>query len=287
MENIIQLVPVEIWPQIFSYLESVPFTRCQSVCKTWKALYNDKLWHDCFAHHFKMTEGFGMSLSIDHLVPKCFASWQDCVKNLFGSCSSKLNIVPNQKDAFKAVPNLTVIPLIRNEDMQYSAYLSGINTILYHDNFGPMFGLPEPTSFTAKDQISKYSLSFLNWEPGATPIYYIYADGQWKWSPDNSAWMSVKTSTVEEGMWAGHKPVPGNVKLIETLRAVSPVLIVQSIDANMPSFAIIDSVVVPKLDNLVLTEEFIGANNVKMVRVWRNINLNPHAKMTWLFKPTK
>jgi hypothetical protein len=286
MEKIIESVPVEIWPQIFSYLEAVPFARCQSVCKTWTKQYNDQLWRDCFKHHFKMMGDWKSPgyLSDEYLVPKCFASWQECVKSLYLSRISKSYFTPNQSHASDKPPSLTIIPLIRSEDLPYSTYLRHINVILYQNNFGPMFGLPEPTSFTAKGQISKYGLSFLNWEAGATPIYYIWTDGEWKWSPDNSSWMSVKTSTVEEGMWAGHQPVPGNVKLIETLRGITPVLLVQSTNPYLSSFAIVDSVIVPKLEHLVLTEEFV-LNNVNTVRVWKNIAVKPHEQMAWLFTP--
>lgn len=82
-------------------------------------------------------------------------------------------------------------------------------------------------------------------------------------------------------MYAGHKPVPGNVKLIEKLRGITPV-VVQSTNQEQPSFAIVDSSVWPKLEHLVLTEEF-SVNNVRTVRVWKNIAVNPHVQMQWLF----
>jgi hypothetical protein len=85
-------------------------------------------------------------------------------------------------------------------------------------------------------------------------------------------------------MWAGHQPVPGNVKLIETLRGITPVLLVQSTNPYLSSFAIVDSVIVPKLEHLVLTEEFV-LNNVNTVRVWKNIAVKPHEQMAWLFTP--
>ncbi len=91
---------------------------------------------------------------------------------------------------------MNVNPLSRGEDMEFSRYLAAMNQIMYVDNFGPMFGMPEPTTFTAKGQISKYCLSFLNWEPGATPIHYSWTDGEWKWSPDNNAWMPISTCAV-------------------------------------------------------------------------------------------
>jgi len=87
-----------------------------------------------------------------------------------------------------------------------------------------------------------------------------------------------------EGIWAGHQPVPGNVELIKALCAVKPVLIVQSIDEKLPSFVIINSSVVQKLDHMCLIEEFASTANVRMLRVWKNKAIMPHPKMVWLFK---
>eukprot|EP01120_Amphizonella_sp_Union-15-10_P013688 TRINITY_DN6419_c0_g1_i2.p1 TRINITY_DN6419_c0_g1~~TRINITY_DN6419_c0_g1_i2.p1 ORF type:complete len:159 (+),score=12.29 TRINITY_DN6419_c0_g1_i2:150-626(+) len=157
-----------------------------------------------------------------------------------------------------------------------------MNQVMYVDNFGPMFGLPAPTSFVPKEQIAKYSLSFLNWEPGATPIYYMLSDGEWKWTPDSCVWMPVSTDIVSEGMWAGQVPVPGNVKLIEALRNVNPVIIVRSIDERDYCLVIMNSQVRSKTEHLCLTEEFV-VNHIKMVRVWKNLSVVPHRKMDWLF----
>jgi hypothetical protein len=86
-------------------------------------------------------------------------------------------------------------------------------------------GIKETFMFTRFEEMLKgQKESYYIYDAGthATELYYMYADGKWKWSPDLSNWMDTQTLEVKGGKWDGKEPVKENIELIKFLQGYNP-----------------------------------------------------------------
>jgi len=90
---------------------------------------------------------------------------------------------------------------------------------LFNHNF------PSYIRYQTSDKLNlPYPTVFINYERSATPILYCFdhISCKWYWSPDMMNYMESSSTTVTGGIWVGEKPVPGNIRTINSLQQLNP-----------------------------------------------------------------